>query len=193
MAFLDGFSEDERQFLAALPYRTGLWISSSDSAGGHDASAQERDALEKTIQGIVQGMFESAFVHEIMAETFLHRDQWPVWAGQATSIPEDCKKAVAMMQSRKLPIRDIDAYRHILMQIGLEVARAFREHHKDEPVFFRITRSIGLTFDRLFGIVQGEKYVSEDLLNISYNEDLALNALATALRGTDGAGMVSNS
>ena len=42
---------------------------------------------------------------------------------------------------------------------------------------------IGAGVDRAFGALQGEKHIPENLLNISYEEDLALNTLANALRG----------
>ena len=196
MAFLKDFTRDERDMLASLPYRVGLWVSSSDNTGGSDSDSQEVAALEKTITRIAQGMFESAFVHEIMADTFLRREEWPAWGANVQSVPADCVAAVKFMQGR-LSARDIDAYRHILMQIGLEVARAFREYDRSEPFLYRMIRWISIGVDRLFGIMHGEKYVSEDLLNISYEEDLALNELAKALRGevndlAEGAQMITN-
>lgn len=196
MAFLKDFTREERDLLASLPYRVGLWVSMSDHTGGSESNEQEIAALEKTITRIAQGMFESAFVHEIMADTFLRREEWPVWSADLKNVPGDCVTAIKFLQGR-LPVRDIDAYRHILMQIGLEVARAFREYDRSEPLMYRLTRWLSIGVDRLFGIMQGEKYVSEDLLNISYEEDLALNELAKALRGetndlAEGSQMMTN-
>ncbi len=183
MAYLDPFSPDERDLLMSLPYRAGLWVSASDSTGGHIADASELDALEKTIQGLAQGMFESALVHEIMAGTFLRRAEWPEWAKHYAATPDDCKRAIAAMQTRNIPSRDIEAFRRMLMQIGLEVARAFREYDRNDPVLHRLTRRISMTVERFFGALQGEKYAPENILNISYSEDIALNTLANALRG----------
>lgn len=196
MAFLKEFTREERDMLASLPYRVGLWVSMSDHTGGSESSEQELVALEKTITRIAQGMFESAFVHEIMADTFLRKDEWPVWGANLQTVQADCVATVKFLQGR-LPARDIDAYRHILMQIGLEVARAFREYDRSEPLSFRAMRWLSIAVDRLFGIMQGEKYVSDDLLNISYEEDLALNELAKALRGetndlAEGSQMMTN-
>ena len=196
MGFLKDFSRDERDTLISLPYRVGLWVSSSDSTGGTDSNLQEEVALEKAINSIAQGMFESAFVHEIMSETFLQRQEWRRWSANVQSVPQDCLGAIRILQSR-VPQRDIDAYRHILMQVGLEVARAFREYDQDAPLLTRIIRGISIGVDRVFGIMHGEKYVSEDLLNISYEEDLALNELAKALRGdvddiAEGAQIITN-
>lgn len=198
MAYLDQFSADERSLLVSLPYRTGLWVSSCDSTGGHIADTQELEALEKTIQALAQGMFESALVHEIMSESFLRRAAWPEWAKNYSTLPENCKRAIGIMTTHKIPARDIDAYRHILMQIGLDVARAFREVHTNEPMLHKITRGVGIAIDRFFGALQGDSRASEDLLNISYEEDLALNTLAQSLRGNidhaaEHAGTIMNS
>lgn len=197
MGFLKDFSRDERDLVISLPYRVGLWVSSSDATGGTDSNLQEEVALEKAINSIAQGMFESAFVHEIMAETFLRREDWRSWSVNVKNVPQDCVEAVKVLQ-RRIPQRDVDAYRHILMQVGLEVARAFREYDQSAPLITRILRGISIGVDRIFGIMHGEKYVSEDLLNISYEEDLALHELAKALRGdtdhiAEGAQMIANS
>ena len=197
MAFLEEFSQDDRVRLVTLPYRVGLWVSTSDSAGGHAADQQEVDALEVTITRIAQGLFESAFVHEVIAETFLNKSQWPQWSGNIAAVPDECLAAVHSLQG-KLPQRDIDAYRHILMQVGLEVARAFREYDKGAPIGVRLLRGFSMMIDRLFGIIHGEKFVSDDILNISYEEDIALNKLAQVLRGdvedgTKAVGVIVNS
>lgn len=182
MAFLEQFSKAERDVLVMLPYRAGLWISSSDHTGGRQSYEAEENALAETINGLVHGMFESAFVHEIMAETFLRKDEWRGWGMDIPGIPAECKQAVMMIQGR-LPQRDVDAYKRILMQIGVEVATAFREYHSHEPFSYRIFRWIGTAIDRVLGAVQGDRQGSEDLLNISYEEDRALNDLSIALRG----------
>lgn len=182
MAFLKDFTPEERLMIISLPYRAGLWVSTSDSVGGHDADQKELDALERTIAGIVQGMFESAFVHEVMAECFLEKDEWPKWMGDIKDVPNECRTVIRFLHGR-LSQRDIDAYRHILMQIGLEVARAFREYGGNAPLIDKIFRNISLVVYRIFGVLQREKFISENVLNVSYEEDLALNTLAKALRG----------
>lgn len=197
MAFLNEFSTEERNLMVMLPYRAGLWVSSSDSTGGHEADKKELDALEKTITLIVQGMFESAFVHEVMAETVLSKSQWPAWRDNIQNVPSECLSVIRGLQGR-VSQRDIDAYRHILMQIGIEVARAFREYSANASLSVKIFRGISMAVDRLFGILQREKFVSENILNVSYEEDLALNALAKALRGdvddkAESAGIITNS
>ena len=197
MVALKEFSQEEQDFLVSLPYRVGLWVSSSDNTGGVAADGHEIDALEKSITGIVHGMFESAFVHDVMAELFLRKPEWLSWTGEIDRVPEDCQRAIVLLQGR-MSGRDVDSFRRILMQVGLEVARAFREYDKNEPMIHRVTRLIGLGVDRFFGALQGERHVPEHLLNISYEEDVALNKLAKALRGhvdhvAEHAGTIMNS
>lgn len=197
MAFLNEFSAEERLMIISLPYRAGLFISTSDASGGHDADAQELIALERTISSIVQGMFESAFVHEVMAETFLEKDEWAHWMKDIKDVPNECHTVIRFLHGR-ISQRDIDAYRHILMQIGLEVARAFHESSTNAPLIDKIFRHITLIVYRFFGILQREKFVSEKILNVSYEEDLALNTLAKALRGdnnnvSESVGIITNS
>jgi hypothetical protein len=197
MAFLNDFSAEERLMIISLPYRAGLYVSTSDASGGHDADVHELAALERTIAGIVQGMFESAFVHEVMAETFLEKDEWVHWTKDIKDVPNECHTVIRFLHGR-LSQRDIDGYRHILMQIGLEVARAFRESSANAPLIDKIFRQITLVVYRFFGILQREKFVSERILNVSYEEDLALNTLAKALRGDinhvgESVGVITNS
>jgi len=182
MAFLKEFSKEDRDLLVALPYRVGLWVSNSDNTGGGEADDKEVEALRKTITDITQGMMESAFVHEVMGETFLRNNEWSGWGANMASLPEECSRAVMLIQG-KIPQRDVDAYKRILMHIGVEVARAFREYDSHEPIISRIIRWISIGIDRILGTIQGDKFVASDLLNISYEEDRALNALAQALRG----------
>lgn len=183
MSFLEKFSADDREFLISMPYRVGLWVSSCDDTGGADADEKELEALRMTLLGLAsEGMFESAFVHEVIAASSAAQSSWRSWGMNLKDIPGDCKRAVAMIQGA-LPQRDVDAYKRILMHIGVEVAKAFREYDAHEPLLNRLIRWISIGVDRILGAVQGEKYVSSDLLNISYSEDIALNELATALRG----------
>lgn len=195
MAFLEEFSQSERDGIVALPYRVGLWVSHSDSSGGSDADEKELQALETAISGMTKGMFESAFVHEVLAETFLRRDEWRSWSGNIQGVPEDCRAVMAVLQSKGVEQRDYETYQRMLMQIGLQVARAFREYDAHEPFWAGVMRRLGVWIDRLLGTAHGEQYIAEDLLNISYEEDVALNKLARALRGEgrdSPAGMVTS-
>src|SRR5262245_12420411 len=114
MAFLEKFSDEERELLVSLPYRAGLWISTSDHTGGGYAGDKEFSALSEVIREKASGMFESAFVHEIMADVHNCRGDWEKWAADIERVPDECRRAVELI-SKKLSSRDLDAYRHNIM------------------------------------------------------------------------------
>lgn len=184
MAFLEQFSREDLDLLVSLPYRVGLWISASDRTGGHSADDQEREALERAMATIAGAMFESAMVHEVMAEAFLRKQDWTAWSAELATVTDECRRAIRVMTGR-VSQRDVDAYRNNLMRMALTVARAFREDDRNEPWLFRLGRGLSVAVDRVFGALQGEKFNPDDILNISYDEDQALNDLAKALRGGD--------
>ncbi|WP_435641244.1 hypothetical protein [Micavibrio aeruginosavorus] len=186
MAYLEHFSGHDLDLLVALPYRAGLFVSSSDAQGEKKADAEELKVLHDLIEAQAKGMYESAFVHEIMVETFARRTDWRSWGDHLDSVPGECRNAILMLSHLvppgKIQQRDIDALKGILLQIGLDVAKAYREYDRNESWTARFYRRLGIMVDGLLGIVRGEHYSSSELLNISYEEDIALNALAEALR-----------
>lgn len=126
-------------------------------------------------------MFESAFVHEVMAETCTRNGDWDEWAKQLENTVDDCEK-VAGFLSEKLSRHDQDAYKANIMFIATEVAKAFREFGAREPLPVKLWSFIRIWLDKLLGLLTGQRYESEALLNISYEEDLALAQLSKALR-----------
>lgn len=52
--YLENFSKEQQDFLVALPYRVGLWISATDDTGGHESDAVEKQALEQVIVAYVE-------------------------------------------------------------------------------------------------------------------------------------------
>ncbi|MBU0859800.1 MAG: hypothetical protein KJ667_07665 [Alphaproteobacteria bacterium] len=181
MAFLEQFSGPEKALLVALPYRAGLWVSQSDATGGKTADAQELQALSRIIEAKARGMFRSAFVHEVMAETYGRRTEWKQWADGVERVPDECRHAMVLLE-KKLIERDILAYRQTVMTIADDVARAFREHDENVGMGGRLLTMAGIMIDKLIGVFRGEEYESTALLNISEKEDLALGTLAAALR-----------
>lgn len=186
MAYLEHFNGHDLDLLVALPYRAGLFVSNSDSQGENKADAEELKVLHDLIEAQAKGMYESAFVHEVMVETFARRADWRNWGEHLDTVPGECRNTVLMLShvvpSGKIQQRDIDAFKGILLQIGLDVAKAYREYDRNESWTARFYRRLGIMVDGLLGIVRGEHYSSSELLNISYEEDIALNTLAEALR-----------
>ncbi len=184
MAFLELFSDTEKDMLVSLPYRAGLWVSLADQSGGEKASLKERAALEDIITRKASGMFESAFVHEVMAEAFARKDQWDLWAQNTQTVPDDSRKAVALI-SEKLTEKDVDAYRYNIMTIGVEIAKTFREFDAGASIIARLYGLFNLYVEAIVRIIKRDPSIqTESALNISYEEDQALSCLSDALHGT---------
>jgi len=185
MAFLEKFSEDEKTLLVSLPYRAGLWLGSVDDSGGPTADFKELTELEKIVDEKSRGMFESAFVHEVMVETNGRQDQWREWAKSIDTTLDDCTKAVALIDG-KLSGKDIDAYRANIMAIGLSVAKAFREFDDGASLPVKLMLQIRLFWEGCLRILSRGKSREHDhdiksIYNISYEEDVALAKLSKAL------------
>lgn len=180
MAFLEKFNDQERTLLVGIPYRAGLWVAKADHVGGMDSDMKEKFSLESAIRNKSKGMFESAFVHEVMIELNARKAEWVSWAGGLDTLTADCEKAVAVMDGR-VDRRDIDAYRHNVMHIAVTVAQSFREFDIGQPFWVRVWSVVRIGLDKMIGLARGEAYESETLLNISYAEDLLLAQLAKAL------------
>lgn len=187
MAFLEQFSEQERDLIVSIPYRAGVWVSSVDDTGGAAADAQELEKLEEIIAEKARGMFESAFVHEVIAETFSRKADWKRWSEQLDTLLPDSTRAVEVV-SGKLAERDVDAYRANILNIGVSVAKAFREFDVDAPFFVKIGSNLRLCGEALVRVLKRDKsYDTVSELNISLAEDIALTKLSNALHpGLDG-------
>lgn len=179
MAFLEQFSAEDRDLIVSIPYRAGLWVSGADDGGGAKAGHDELDALETIIAEKGRGMFESAFVHEVMAETCTRQQDWKSWAGSLDNVLEDCSRAVGIVQA-KLAEKDLDAYRMNIMAIGLAVAKAFRE--VDAGFMDKIQMQLRLFCDAVMRILRRDRYWDpSSVLNVSHEEDIALDKLSKAL------------
>ncbi len=181
MAFLEQFSKDQRDLIVSIPYRAGLYVSSVDNTGGAKAGHDELDALESIIAEKGRGMFESAFVHEVMAETCTRQTDWKKWAETVDTVLEDCTKSVGIIQG-KLADKDLDAYRMNVMAIGLAVAKAFREVDANSSFMDKMAMELRLWRDGALRILRREKYWDPaSVLNVSASEDAALDKLSKAL------------
>jgi hypothetical protein len=180
MAFLEKFSAAERDLLVSLPYRAGVWISRIDRSGGDDASNTEMRALERIIDMKAASMFESAFVHEVMEELCAHKSDWPEWSASSADVAADCQAAVRLIREKLTP-HDVEGYCRNILFIGVEVAKAFREFDLNAPLTARLGAMMNGLMDRLSGLAHGPEHDSGSLLNISYEEDVALSGLSRAL------------
>ncbi len=180
MAFLEGFTDEERDLLVSVPYRAGLWLSQADGTGNPGASADERHALEGVIAQQARGMFYSAFVHEVMSDLWSRRLAWDDWSKDLARVPEDCMKAAHLL-AQKMARRDLDAYRATIMTIATEVAKAFRESPAGNGAGAELIVHVKLWLGRMGSFLRGEPYDPLAIANISKIEDKALSRLADAL------------
>lgn len=120
------FSPSDRELLVRLPWRVGMWVSSSDSDGGDEASAAEAEALAAIIVGFVSDSCKGELIQKLMEETVLRRAEWPSWSGDIDSVPEECRIAVDTL-SGVLGPRDLASFKANMIEIGFAVASAWDE------------------------------------------------------------------
>lgn len=182
MAYLEVFTDVEKEFLASLPYRAGLWISHCDDTGLESWSDdQEQAMLESVIKDRSQGMFESAFVHEVMEHACFLSDRWREWDDKLDTVLDDCKKATKMMKGR-IEGRDITAYKKAIVKVATKVALAYREFDQQTSLVEKLIVGLRATIDSIIGILLGRRFYSNEYRNISPVEEKALAKITDALR-----------
>ncbi|MFN3828076.1 MAG: hypothetical protein ACK4NR_10690 [Micavibrio sp.] len=180
MSFLDGLTNSEKTTLVSLPYRAGLWVCMADDKGQGVGRAHELKKLERLIERLSEGMFASAFVHEVIMTTNARREEWPAWSLQTGTVPEEAREAVDIIKRRMMP-QDAEAYVQAIMSIAYETAYAYREFDTSASIPIRIWVGLQLLWEAF--IRTGNKdYRLESLANISLAEDEAIAVLAQSLR-----------
>lgn len=181
MGFLDRFNEDQKELLAALPYRTGLWVSESDISGGTEASMKEREALEAIITAYAEDVCKSEFVEELMKETIAQRERWPEWRKDVEKVPSECRNIVGLLADY-LDRREITFFKHNLMEIAMTVAMAYRELENAESASVRARIYGRYLCNRVASFLRRRRPPTiDELLNVSQAETLALDELMESL------------
>jgi hypothetical protein len=180
---LDTLTEAQKEALISLPYRAGLWVSLSDSAGGEDAGYQERQALESILSGFAAEMFGSELVQQVMTQAIAARERWPAWAGNLSTVEEDCRFAVDFL-ARRGESKDLNAFRNHLLEIAQAVAQAHSEYGQASA--WDKMRHYGTYFAGRVGMKAGggRTRTLNEYLSVSAGERKALRALAKALGTT---------
>jgi|JI10StandDraft_1071094.scaffolds.fasta_scaffold149328_3 hypothetical protein len=179
MSLLDPFSEDEKTLLVSLPYKAGLWVSLSDEKGQGTARARELKTIEAVIARLSEGQFASAFAHEVVAQTYARREEWPSWSLQTGVVPDEARRAVTLVASQLMP-HDAEAYVQMIMNIAYETAYAYREFDQSLSIPIRFWVSLKLLWEA-FIRTGNRDYRIESVANISLAEDEAIAVLASAL------------
>ncbi|MEZ5814096.1 MAG: hypothetical protein R3E13_05150 [Alphaproteobacteria bacterium] len=183
MDVLNKLSVEERTLIVSLPYRAGLWVSQSDSAGGDEADEKEHTALANIVDGFSQNVFGSELLQYIMNETVGRKDEWPVWEEASGDVLRDCARALDVLRG-VVDEKDVSAYSMRLMEIGEAVALAFREYEEGSALEqFRVYVSyLFMKLKRRLGKRPSKSF--DQFLSISARERKALGKLAKALGTT---------
>lgn len=182
MVQLNNFNDDQRQLLIALPYRVGLWVSSSDSSGGCEADQAEMRALTTIVTGFAEDFLKSEFVQRLMEETVAHREQWKKWGDNLDEVPAECTRAVDML-AETLDRKELASFKFTMMEIANFVAMAYREAEHQEGLGFRLQVYSRILMDKL-QMMPGRRKARtmDEFLNISESEQAAIDRLARALQ-----------
>lgn len=181
MARLEKFTEEQKRLIVALPYRTGLWVSRSDSTGGAESDTAEIAALRGIITGFTEDFCKSEFVEEVMRETVARPERWVEWETATDSLPNECAEALEII-AEKLAAPDVVSFRHNLMEIAMAVALAYREFDEGQSFTGRIKTHLRYYRQRLLSALQNREALSfDEYLNISRTEHKALAELSRVL------------
>ena len=182
MVYFDKFTEDQRELLAALPYRTGLLVGEGDETGGADASEAEMRALEAIVTGYVEDFCKSEFVEELMRQTLARKGHWNGWRGNIENVPAECRQAVDLLAAH-LDRKQLTAFKHNLMEIAMAVAMAYCEYDPSGPLSEKIRVHVDYYKQWIRAYMKKEKILGiEDALSISRAEQKIIMALKEALQ-----------
>ncbi len=185
MGYLDKFTDKEKALLIKLPYRAGLWISSSDTTGGDESDAAEKQALANIVRGFTEDFLKSEFVEAVMRASVEQRGEWDQWNDNVEAIPGEIRKGIEIA-AREIDFKHVSAFKNSLMDVAMTVAMAYREFDETTPfaVQMRIYSKFWLEYARSF-VMKTQPPIMDMYLNISQDEHKALDALSAALRLKD--------
>lgn len=139
---IDSLDESARKMLIALPLRVGLWMSASDTSGGAESDAAERQVLETMVTAYAEDYLKSEFVQRVMDRTVQAQAQWGLWCNNLDYVIAECKEVLDAL-APYLPPKEIQAFKFNLYEIAENVAQAYEEHEDGaDTLQARITRFI---------------------------------------------------
>lgn len=181
MSGFDSFTSDQHDLLVALPYRVGLWVSNSDTAGGEDSDVIEMQALSDIVTGFAEDFLKSEFVQTLMEETVSRRAEWDSWSGHLEDVPGECTRAAELL-SERLDRKELASFKMTLMEIATSVAMAYREFDGSADFAHRLSVYSHVLVEKIRTLMTGRaRQSNEELFNISKAERKALDALIHAL------------
>jgi hypothetical protein len=178
---LDHYTKDQRDLLVALPYRIGLFVSSSDETGGDESAEAEMLALSLIVTGFAEDYLKSQFVQTMMEETVRRKDEWESWNDRIGEVPGECVKAVDLLCDY-LDRKEVASFKLTMMEIATSVAMAYREFDDSSDLSTRIKMYGRILMDRLHALISGDRAMAVDeIFNVSDSERKALDTLVEAL------------
>lgn len=181
MSFLDDLKDEERTLLVSLPFRVGLFVSQSDNSGGDDSDEAEMQALSSIITAYSQEVFGAETVQYVISETVRRKSEWESWSENLETVDGECHKAVDIL-SDHVDEKEVNAFRHHLVEIGESVALAFREYGASTPLMDKIRMYNYYIKGKRAARKNGDNYKDwEQFINISLDERKALCFVAEAL------------
>lgn len=178
---LHDLPEDIRLLAIRLPYRVGVFISSSDSSGGGESDQAEMLALTNVVTYYVEDFCKSEFAQGVMLETLRYKSEWNGWNENIGNTPQECRQLFDALTGQ-VDMRDIVAFKNNLLEIAIAVAMAYREFDASEPIAEKVKVYLSLLIQKLKALFKGEVSESFDqMLNISRSEKAAINQLAHVL------------
>lgn len=181
MNFLDQLNSSHRELLVSLPYRVGLFISQSDESGGDESDEAEMQALDAIITGYSQEVFGAETVQYVVGETVQRKPEWDEWGKDVSGIEHDCYKAVDILSS-VVDQKEVNAFKSSLLEIGENVALAFREYGASTSLIEKIRMRLDYSKSRKAAFKAGVAPKEWDqFINISLDERKALRHVARSL------------
>jgi len=181
MASLSDFSASELELLVSLPYKVGVFVSHADDEDGELDDDKEMGALEACIKAIAALHADKPLTADIMRQSLSMRMDWPRWAAQSFHVPDEARRAMALMQAKASETEQKN-YASALIEIATTVAQAYGEFGE-----FDDDDTSGSVFGGLVSKISGalSSLTSDDAahpMNVSAAEDTALEALRGALK-----------
>lgn len=184
MNFLDQLPAAERKLLVSLPYRVGLYISQSDQSGGGESDEAEMRALDSIITAYSQEVFGAETVQYVIGETVQRKEEWKDWDADFSQIEHDCHVAIDVL-SNAVDVKEVSAFKRHLIEIGENVALAFREYGAKTPLADKVRMYCAFAKSKKLSKIAGERVKEwDEFINISLDERKALQSIANALNIT---------
>tara|TARA_B100001989_G_scaffold250260_1_gene227033 strand:+ start:914 stop:1474 length:561 start_codon:yes stop_codon:yes gene_type:complete len=181
MNFLDELTADQRDLIVSLPYRVGLYVSESDQTGGDESDAEEMEALESIITAYAGEVFGSETVQYVISETVKRKSEWNKWSENLEAVQDDCNHAIDIL-SEHVDAKEVSSFKAHLVEIGENVALAFREYSEKTPMLDKLKMYYYYYKNKSSAAKQKKQPKTwEQFLNISLDERKALCDIAHAL------------